>query len=161
MRVLVYGGREFGELPKSKPPHEISPGVYSYVDPNHPDYERKKKERDFVLRELEIFAQENSVHYVPDDNWLPSDIMIISGGARGVDSIAIDWAVVNWCPFKEYPADWEKHGKKAGYLRNIQMRDEGQPDIGLAFPGGKGTAMMTTLLKEKGIPVREYQYKEN
>lgn len=83
---------------------------------------------------------------------------IISGGARGVDSAAIDWAVVNWCPFKEYKADWQQYGKAAGVIRNRQMLDEGKPDLVVAFPGGKGTAHMVSIAKERGIPVKEITY---
>lgn len=60
--------------------------------------------------------------------------------------------------FKEFPADWDKYGKRAGYLRNVQMLDEGKPDLVVAFPGGKGTAMMVKLAKERGVRVIEYAY---
>lgn len=50
----------------------------------------------------------------PDElgNWLPA-VEIISGAARGADTAAIDWAVINWCKFREFPADWNKYGKAA------------------------------------------------
>ena len=81
------------------------------------------------------------------------DVTIIAGGARGIDTMAIDWAVVNWCPFKEFPADWNKYGKRAGYLRNKQMLEEGHPDLVVAFPGGKGTTMMVQIAEAAGVPV--------
>lgn len=90
------------------------------------------------------------------DKWLP-DWHIISGAATGADSLAIDYAVVNWCGLEEYPADWTKHGKKAGYLRNKQMLEEGKPDLVIAFPGGKGTANMIKLAKEAGVEVIEVE----
>lgn len=87
-------------------------------------------------------------------NWLP-DVTIISGGARGVDSMAIDWAVTNWCSFEKYPAKWYQYGKLAGYLRNIEMLEKGKPDLVVAFAGGKGTQMMVRLAKVAKIPVIE------
>ena len=130
MRILVCGGRTFGLT---------------------------ADERIFVMRCLEQFAVENSIHFNPDDNWLPSDIFVIAGGAKGVDTLAIEWAVVNWLEFKEFPADWKMHGKAAGHIRNKQMLDEGKPDIVLAFPGGRGTSNMVKQARERQIPVKEYQ----
>lgn len=78
-------------------------------------------------------------------------ICIISGAARGADTLAINWAEDRAIPLHKYPANWDKYGKQAGALRNQQMLDEGKPDMVIAFPGGKGTAdmvMRTTALHE-------------
>lgn len=82
--------------------------------------------------------------------------LIIQGGAKGADSLAWDWAYVNQFPCVRYPALWYKHGKAAGYIRNVQMLDEGKPDLVIAFPGGRGTAMMVELAEKAGIPVEKY-----
>lgn len=132
VRVLVCGGRDFG------------------VEDND--------ERDFVINMLEKFAEENSQFYNPTDNWLPNDIHIISGLAKGPDTIAVDWAVTNWTSWIGFPADWDTHGRKAGAIRNHQMLVEGKPDIVLAFPGGRGTEHMKKIAKRAGIPVVEYDY---
>ena len=87
-----------------------------------------------------------------DGNWLPY-IHIIHGAAKGADTLADLYAVINWCPFSEFPADWKKHGKKAGVIRNQQMLDEGKPDLVVAFPGGRGTADMVKRAKDAGIEV--------
>lgn len=90
----------------------------------------------------------------PNPSWLPRpDMMIISGAAKGADTLAIDWAVIHWVPFEEYPADWDKHGKPAGFIRNKQMLDEGKPDLVIAFPGGRGTNMMIDLARKAGVAV--------
>ncbi len=89
-----------------------------------------------------------------DGNYLPR-VHIISGKARGADTLAIDWAVINWCPFTEFPADWDRYGKQAGYIRNAQMLKEGNPDYVVAFAGGAGTRMMVELSKKKGVPTIE------
>lgn len=78
---------------------------------------------------------------------------IISGMARGADTLAADYAVVNGMVLHKFPADWDKYGKRAGYLRNKQMLEEGKPDLVVAFPGGKGTAMMIKLAEEAGVKV--------
>lgn len=46
---------------------------------------------------------------------------IISGGARGVDKLAADYAASQDIEFTEYPADWERYGKRAGFIRNYAM----------------------------------------
>jgi hypothetical protein len=143
MRVLVCGGREFGKL---------------FKDPDGKWNANKYAEYEFIQRQMDRFAERNSKKYRPDDNWLPSDIEIIAGGATGVDTAAIDWACSNWLRWQVFTADWETHGRAAGYIRNKQMRDEGKPDIVLAFPGGKGTANMVKLAKEENIPVEEIKY---
>lgn len=77
---------------------------------------------------------------------------LINGGARGADKLSSRWAKVNNIPYFEYPADWDKFGKKAGPIRNQEMLYE-NVDIGfaVAFPGGHGTLNMISLLAEVGI----------
>lgn len=81
------------------------------------------------------------------------DDVLISGAARGADTIAIEYANCYGLILKTFPADWGTYGKKAGYIRNVQMLKEGQPDYVIAFPGGKGTAMMVDLAQKAGVPV--------
>ena len=78
---------------------------------------------------------------------------IIQGDAQGADYLAKLWAVNNQVEFESFPADWKKYGKRAGYIRNVQMLNEGKPDIVIAFPGGKGTKMMINLAEAAGVPV--------
>jgi hypothetical protein len=115
------------------------------------DYKNKRKVYD-VLHELCVKYSKN---YNPDDNWLPSDIKIIAGGAKGADSLAEDFAVEHFTEFKEYPAKWHKHGIAAGHIRNQQMLEEERPDLVVAFPGGKGTADMVRRSKKAGFKVME------
>lgn len=107
---------------------------------------------EFLLGMQEHVAK-RSAFYSETDNWLPSDIHIISGGARGVDTMAIDWAVINYCPFTEYKADWKLYGERAGPIRNQQMLDEGKPDLVVAFRKGKskGTTDMIRRARKAGI----------
>lgn len=46
---------------------------------------------------------------------------IISGGARGVDRLAGEYAAAKGIEFIEYLAEWGKYGKRAGFLRNYVM----------------------------------------
>jgi hypothetical protein len=82
--------------------------------------------------------------------------LIIAGGARGADTLAVRAAKECGFSYAEYPADWERYGKKAGPIRNQQMLDMGKPDFVLAFhddvESSKGTKDMILRAKKAGIP---------
>ena len=64
---------------------------------------------------------------------------VIHGGARGVDRLAGRAAVRLGIPVEVYPADWDKYGRSAGFVRNQEMLTVGRPDLVLAF--WKATAL--------------------
>jgi hypothetical protein len=78
---------------------------------------------------------------------------IIHGGAKGADEIAGEYASINGFPCEVYPADWSKHGRAAGPIRNRQMIVEGRPNAVLCLPGGRGTQNMAKQAAEAGIMV--------
>lgn len=78
---------------------------------------------------------------------------IIQGGARGADLLAARWAAGQGIPVIEVQAQWQRYGKRAGYLRNKWMLDLCAPDLIVAFPGGAGTKIMIDLAVEAGLPV--------
>lgn len=80
---------------------------------------------------------------------------LIEGGARGVDQNAYAWAKWRGLEQQTYPADWEAHGRAAGPIRNAQMLAHGNPDLVIAFPGGKGTAHMMGLARRHGVEVMQ------
>ena len=76
---------------------------------------------------------------------------VVSGTARGADQLGETWAHAKGTPLKRYPADWELHGKAAGYIRNETMAKYG--DCLVAFWDGKsrGTEHMINLAKKHGL----------
>lgn len=74
---------------------------------------------------------------------------VISGGARGIDTFARKWAKWKCIPFNEFAAEWKRHGKMAGYIRNELMAEVA--DIGLAIWDGssRGTAHMIEQMRER------------
>jgi len=82
-------------------------------------------------------------------------LVIIHGVARGADTLAGQIAKREGIRTEVYKAEWDKYGKKAGYLRNVKMLEEGKPHVVLAAPGGRGTAMMVSLAKRAGVPVMD------
>lgn len=86
---------------------------------------------------------------------MTSITFIIEGGARGADRLAKQWAQARGVPYRTYPADWSRYRSAAGSTRNQQMLDEAQPDIVIAFQGGRGTANMVRLARSAGVRVVE------
>ena len=80
---------------------------------------------------------------------------IAHGDARGADSLADDYAWLHGIPCTRFPAEWKKHGNLAGPIRNAKMLKEFQPDIVVAFPGGRGTGDMITRAMKAGVRVIE------
>lgn len=82
-------------------------------------------------------------------------LSVISGMARGADSHAAAWADNHSVPLLKYPADWKTFGKRAGFVRNKRMLDEGRPDVVVAFArdlaSSRGTNMMVELARSAGV----------
>ncbi len=110
--------------------------------------------RDFSDRELMDRQIRNTIAELPDDNV----VSIVSGMAKGADSLAVQWAQIHQCKLYKHYADWTTHGKRAGYLRNQEMCDVA--DGLLAFWDGisKGTNHMITIARNKGIYVKVVRY---
>lgn len=95
-----------------------------------------------------------------DGQLLYGDILytevLISGGARGVDSIAESfWKKHNGKTIIFKP-DWDKYGKRAGFLRNELIINEAERVIAFWDGESKGTKHSIDLAIKKGIPVDIY-----
>lgn len=77
---------------------------------------------------------------------------IVSGGARGADALAKRFAEEYGHAYKDFPADWEAHGNRAGFLRNEQIIQ--YSDCCIAFWDGrsKGTKLTIDLCKRYNKP---------
>lgn len=82
--------------------------------------------------------------------------LVISGGCRGADTLAIIAAKACGYPFIEYPADWKRFGRSAGPRRNAEMLELGNPDFVIAFhqdlSSSKGTLDMLKRIEQAAIP---------
>lgn len=89
---------------------------------------------------------------------LSDNIEIVSGCALGADTLGIEYAANKGYSLKRFPADWERHGKRAGYIRNKQMADYATHLV--AFWDGKshGTEMMIEFAKQNSLPTRVIYY---
>lgn len=83
---------------------------------------------------------------------------VVSGDARGADEIGARWATYNNIPVKHFPAEWDKYGKSAGFIRNAEMAE--YADAAICFWDGKskGTAHMIKTMKMKNKPCYVFDY---
>lgn len=84
----------------------------------------------------------------------PETTEIISGGARGIDACAREYAISHGIKLTEFLPEYEKYGKNAPLKRNITIIEAA--DIVLAFWDGKshGTKFVIEKCREVGKTVR-------
>lgn len=85
---------------------------------------------------------------------LPGDSTIIQGGAVGADKMAARAAESLNLKVLEFLPDWELYGRRAGFVRNIEMLNQ-EPDLVIAFWNGtsKGTLHTIREAVKRGIRV--------
>ena len=85
-------------------------------------------------------------------------IEIVSGTARGADSMGEKYANEREYKIARFPADWNKYGKSAGYVRNKEMADYADGLIAFWDGQSKGTLHMINLAKERGLNIRIFNF---
>lgn len=82
----------------------------------------------------------------------------VTGTAIGADQIPYYYQSWHGVPIKEFVADWEKHGKKAGVLRNIEMAKYANALIAYWDKKSKGTKHMIDIATKLGLKVKVFNY---
>lgn len=92
------------------------------------------------------------------NNYKDRITLVVSGGARGADSLGESWATKNSIPVKVFKAEWDKYGKSAGMIRNELIIQE--CDICVAFWDGKskGTANSIFICEKLNKKVAVIRY---
>lgn len=91
------------------------------------------------------------------EKYLPLDTTeIVSGGAKGVDTSAREYAMANGIKLTEFLPEYEKYGRSAPLKRNITIIE--YADVVLAFWDGesRGTKFVIDNCRRTGIPVKVY-----
>lgn len=86
----------------------------------------------------------------------PASAVLVTGGCpTGADRIAEDWWTAQGLQVERHPADWKKHGRAAGPIRNHVMVTLGA-DLCLAFIKGNsaGASGCAAMAETAGLPVR-------
>ena len=82
------------------------------------------------------------------------ELIFLSGGCRGADSLGERYASENGYKLEIYQADWERYGKSAGPRRNKEMAEKA--DYVICFWDGKsrGTKLMIEFAKSMNKPIK-------
>ena len=112
------------------------------------DYENEDLVRNILNAVLSLYSDED-------------EIEIVEGGAKGVDRIAKNYALSQQSSkisLKEFPADWNQYGKRAGPLRNQEMAKYGDVLIAFRYKDNpsRGTENMIKTAMEEGLDVYIY-----
>lgn len=99
------------------------------------------------------FLKKNVDYFLQGINPNNEEIEIVSGNARGADKLGERYAKEHNLPVKLFPANWDKYGKRAGYLRNQEMAN--YSDVLIAFwdEKSKGTKHMIDIAKKQDLTV--------
>ena len=103
-------------------------------------------DKDFIFEKLSDIFKEKK----------PSEV--ISGGAKGPDTIGVLWAESLGIPTVVYKPDWERYGRGAGMRRNTTIVENCDHLIAFWDGESKGTKHMIDLATEKGLSVHVINY---
>lgn len=80
---------------------------------------------------------------------------VVCGGADGADNCGKLWGEAHNIPVRLFAADWKKHGRSAGPIRNREMSE--YADALAIFPGGKGSANMLEEATKRGLKIFDFR----
>lgn len=100
------------------------------------------------LRELQA-----AVRWARKDWSWPEIDEVVSGGAAGVDRLGELYAEEEGIPVKLFPADWGKHGKAAGPIRNREMAEYADALVAVWDGSSRGTKNMIDEATKRGLKV--------
>ena len=81
-----------------------------------------------------------------------SDIVLVHGGAPGIETVAAKWAQARSVDQVIVRPDWKAHGRAAPFRRNDALLDL-LPKGVIAFPGSGVTGNLVDKARQMGIPV--------
>lgn len=83
---------------------------------------------------------------------------VVCGMAKGADLLGFQWASENNITVKRFPANWTRHGKAAGYIRNDQMADYATHCVCFWDGYSRGTQHMIDIAKKKNLKLKIVRY---
>lgn len=89
---------------------------------------------------------------------IPECSELVCGMARGADMLAYSLWANNKMPIHNFPANWDKYGKSAGYRRNQEMGEFADAAICFWDGNSKGTKHMIDIMNKLNKPVYVVRY---
>lgn len=80
---------------------------------------------------------------------------IVCGEAKGIDTLGKYFASVYHIPLISFPADWDKFGKSAGWIRNKQMGDYADALLLIWDGTSSGSKLMKDIMIKLNKPIYE------
>lgn len=91
-------------------------------------------------------------------SFISSRPKIVSGGAKGADTLGEMYAKEYSYNIERFPANWDKYGKSAGYIRNEEMAKYSEMLVAFWDGKSKGTEHMINLALKHGLLVKIVKY---
>jgi len=91
-------------------------------------------------------------------NFGKGQIEVVCGMARGADTLGRLWAETKGIPVTKFPVEWEKYGRRAGYIRNDQMAEYATHLIAFWDGVSRGTRHMIETARSSGLVVDVVEY---
>ena len=88
-----------------------------------------------------------------------NEVVVVSGGAVGIDSLGAQWAELRKLKTEIYLPDYKQYGKSATFIRNQQIIDNSDYLIAITT-GSNGTADSIKRAVKKNIPIKIVQYEK-
>ena len=85
-------------------------------------------------------------------------ITIVSGGAQGADTLGERYAQLKGFKLIRMKADWKKHGRSAGFIRNGDMLNVADGVVCFWDRRSKGTLHMINITTKANKPLRIINY---
>jgi len=143
---------QIAPLFRHAPENVLLPGIWEYVRGRAAHRIIVAGSRDFEDR---AFAFPRIAHMLSK---VPNGFEIISGGARGADTIGEEWAKSQLAACVRFPAQWDAYGKRAGHIRNALMGWYATHLIAFWDGVSPGTKGMIEFAKDNGLQVKVFQY---
>lgn len=110
--------------------------------------------RDFVdtnrmIEELQKLVNSGNIPECPE---------LVCGMARGADMLAYSLWANNKMLIHNFPANWDKYGKSAGYKRNQEMGEFADAAVCFWDGNSKGTKHMIDIMQRLNKPVYVVRY---
>lgn len=85
-------------------------------------------------------------------------LVIVSGTAKGADTLGEQFAHRHGLPLQTYPAQWNRYGRSAGYRRNAEMAEVGDELVAFWNGTSPGTKSMIGLMVQRHKPVHIFGF---
>jgi len=95
------------------------------------------------------------------ESMINTTTLVVSGAAKGADSMGERWAKDNGIKTLIFPAEWDKYGKRAGYIRNEDIIKNCEFCVAFWDGVSKGTMHSVSLCKKYNKPYKIIKYEIN